>query len=129
MPQLLAFGASEVYAADRVRCSQTVEPLARAMDVPIALEPSLTEEAYAADPKAARRRILEIAALGGTPVICTQGKVIPYVIDWWCARDGVQAGPVAQPQGQYLDPVAGRRPAHCGRPSRQSTGRPIPLPE
>ena len=90
VPQLLAFGVSDVYAADRVRCSQTVEPLAREMDVPITLEPSLTEEAYAGDPKAARRRILEIASLGGTPVICTQGKVIPYLIDWWCKRDGVQ---------------------------------------
>ena len=90
VPQLLAFGATDIYAADRVRCSQTVEPLAREMDLPISLEASLTEEAYAADPKAARRRILEIAALGGTPVICTQGKVIPYVIDWWCARDDVQ---------------------------------------
>ena len=90
VPQLLAFGASAIYAADRVRCSQTVEPLAREMDLPISLEASLTEEAYAEDPKATRRRILEIAASGGTPVICTQGKVIPYVIDWWCARDGVQ---------------------------------------
>jgi 8-oxo-dGTP diphosphatase len=90
VPQLLAFGASDIYAADRVRCSQTVEPLAREMDLPISLEASLTEEAYAEDPKAARRRILEIAASGGTPVICTQGKVIPYVIDWWCAREGVQ---------------------------------------
>ena len=88
--QLLAFGASDIYAADRVRCSQTVEPLAREIDLPISLESSITEEAYAEDPKAARRRILEIAASGGTPVICTQGKVIPYVIDWWCARDGVQ---------------------------------------
>ena len=90
VPQLLAFGASDIYAADRVRCSQTVEPLAREMNLPISLEASLTEEAYAEDPKSARRRILEIAASGGTPVICTQGKVIPYVIDWWCARDGVQ---------------------------------------
>jgi len=88
--QLLAFGASDIYAADRVRCSQTMEPLAREIDLPISLESSITEEAYAEDPKAARRRILEIAASGGTPVICTQGKVIPYVIDWWCARDGVQ---------------------------------------
>ena len=90
VPQLLAFGASCVYAADRVRCAQTVEPLAREMDVTISLEPALTEEAYAADPKAARRRVLEIAALGGTPVICTQGRVIPYLIDWWCARDDVR---------------------------------------
>ena len=90
VPQLLAFGASGVYAADRVRCAQTVEPVAREMDVAISLEPALTEEAYAADPKAARRRVLEIAALGGTPVICTQGRVIPYLIDWWCSRDDVR---------------------------------------
>jgi 8-oxo-dGTP diphosphatase len=88
VPQLLAFGVSDVYAADRVRCAQTVEPLAREMDVAISLEATLTEEAYGSDPKAARRRVLEIAARGGTPVICTQGRVIPYLIDWWCTRDG-----------------------------------------
>jgi len=89
VPQLLAFGVSDVYAADRVRCSQTIEPLAREMSVPISLEPTLTEESYSSDPKAARRRVIEIAARGGTPVICTQGRVIPYLIDWWCTRDGV----------------------------------------
>ncbi len=50
----------------------------------------MTEEAYADDRKAARRRILEIAAAEGTPVICTQGKVIPDLIEWWCERDGVR---------------------------------------
>lgn len=90
VPQLLAFGADEVYAADRVRCSQTVEPLAAALGVAIGCEPTLTEEAYAQSPKAAHKRVLEIAANSGTPVICTQGKVIPYLIDWWCARDGVK---------------------------------------
>jgi len=90
VPQLLAFGASSVFAADRARCVQTVEPLARALDVPITLEPKLTEEAYAKNPKAAHKRMLEIAALGGTPAICSQGRVIPYVIDWWCERDGVK---------------------------------------
>lgn len=90
VPQLLAFGADEVYAADRVRCSQTVEPLATVLGVPITSEPTLTEEAYAESPKAAHKRVLEIAAESSTPVICTQGKVIPYLIDWWCARDGVK---------------------------------------
>lgn len=90
VPQLLAFGASALYAADRARCSQTIEPLARQLSAPISMEPTLTEEAYAADPKAAHRRVLEIAALGGTPTICTQGRVIPFLIDWWCARDGVK---------------------------------------
>ena len=90
VPQLLAFGASSVFAADRTRCVQTVEPLASILEVPVTVEKTLTEEAYAKNPKAAHRRMLEIAALGGTPAICSQGKVIPYLIDWWCERDGVK---------------------------------------
>jgi 8-oxo-(d)GTP phosphatase len=88
--QLLAFGAGELYAADRVRCSQTLEPLAEELGATIRDEPALTEEAYADNRKATRQRILEIAASGGTPVICTQGKVIPDLIAWWCERDGVR---------------------------------------
>ena len=88
--QLLAFGADTLYAADRVRCHQTIGPLAEELGVQIHNEPLLTEEAYADDRKAARRRLLEIAAAEGTPVICTQGKVIPDLIEWWCERDGVR---------------------------------------
>ena len=131
---LLAFGASDVYAADRVRCHQTMEPLAEELGAGIGNEPTLTEKAYAENPKRGRRRILQIAGLrddpardadttcarglGDTPpedevpasqasaptrlrgsrqsipsrvpVICTQGEVIPDLIDWWCERDGVR---------------------------------------
>jgi 8-oxo-dGTP diphosphatase len=90
VPQLLAFGATDLYAADRTRCVQTIEPLAEKMGRTITVEPTLTEEAYARNPKAAQKRTLEIAALGGTPVISTQGRVIPYLIQWWCERDGVK---------------------------------------
>lgn len=90
VPQLMAFGATELYAADRTRCVQTIEPLALKMGAPITVEPALTEEAYAENPEAAHKRVLEIAALGGTPAICSQGRVIPYLIDWWCSRDGVK---------------------------------------
>ncbi|OBK74125.1 NUDIX hydrolase [Mycobacterium sp. 1274761.0] len=88
--QLLAFGADTLYAADRTRCHQTLEPLAEELGSTIRNEPLLTEEAYADDRKAARRRVLEIAATDGTPVICTQGKVIPDLIEWWCDRDGIR---------------------------------------
>ena len=88
--QLLAFGATNVRAASRVRCQQTVEPLAEELGVPIQDEPTLTEEAYAKSPKRARHRMLEIARQKGTPVICSQGKVIPDLIAWWCERDGVR---------------------------------------
>lgn len=87
--QLLAFGATSVHAAPRVRCFQTVEPLAEELGVTITDEPTLTEEAYADDRRAARHRMLDIAKCDGTPVICTQGRVIPDLIAWWCDRDGV----------------------------------------
>jgi 8-oxo-dGTP diphosphatase len=88
--QLFAFGPTDVYAADRVRCHQTVEPLAEELGVVICNEPTLTEEAYAENPERGRQRILQIAGFNRTPVICTQGKVIPDLIGWWCDRDGVQ---------------------------------------
>jgi 8-oxo-(d)GTP phosphatase len=88
--QLMVFGATDVYAADRLRCHQTVEPLAEELGVTIRNEPTLTEESYAKNPKRGRRRVMDIAAVDGTPVICTQGKVIPDLIAWWCERDGVR---------------------------------------
>jgi len=88
--QLLAFGASAIHAADRLRCRQTVEPLAEELNTVIFSEPALSEEAYWADRKRAHRRILEIAGLDGVRVLCTQGQVIPDLIEWWAQRDGVR---------------------------------------
>ncbi|CAN5247336.1 8-oxo-(d)GTP phosphatase [soil metagenome] len=87
---LMAFGAGELHAADRVRCRQTLEPLAEELGVGIEDEAVLTEEEYAASRKPARQRLLEIAEKPGTSVVCSQGKVIPNLIDWWCERDGVK---------------------------------------
>ncbi|ODQ92361.1 NUDIX hydrolase [Mycolicibacterium flavescens] len=87
---LLAFGADTLFAADRVRCTSTLAPLADELDTSIATDAMLTEEAYAEHRKLARLRFLELAETPGTPVICTQGKVIPDLIEWWCDRDGVR---------------------------------------
>lgn len=87
---LLAYGASDLHAADRVRCHQTIEPLAEELSVTIEDEPTLTEEAYADDRKRARQRALEIADMTGTRVVCSQGRVIPDLVKWWCDRDGVR---------------------------------------
>ena len=127
--QLLAFGATDVYAADRLRCHQTVEPLAAELGVTIRNEPSLTEEAYAKNPKRGRNRVLRIAAREGTPVICTQGKVIPDLITWWCERDGVRPDKARNHKGStwVLSLSAGRLSAadHIDSampPSKRSPG-------
>jgi 8-oxo-dGTP pyrophosphatase MutT (NUDIX family) len=107
---LLAFGANTLYAADRARCRQTLEPLAEELGTTIHSEPLLTEEAYPENRKAARHRVLEIAASGGTPVICTQGKVIPDLIAWWCERDGVRPDKSRNRKGSaWVMSLAGER--------------------
>ncbi|OMB83168.1 8-oxo-(d)GTP phosphatase MutT1 [Mycolicibacterium conceptionense] len=108
--QLLAFGATTLYAADRLRCRQTLEPLGQELGVDIHNEPALTEEAYADDHKTARHRLIDIAARAGTPVICSQGKVIPGLISWWCERDGVRPSTTGNRKGSswVLSLVDGR---------------------
>ncbi|RVW05412.1 NUDIX hydrolase [Rhodococcus xishaensis] len=91
--QLQAFGATEIWSADRRRCIETVEPLAEKLAVPIRIEPLLSEEGYAADPAGARARVRKIAAMGGVQVICSQGGVIPDLTRWWADRDGVPLPP------------------------------------
>ncbi|MFD4292661.1 NUDIX domain-containing protein [Rhodococcus sp. NPDC058505] len=86
---LRAFGATEIHAADRVRCVQTVEPLARDLGVGIGVEPALTEESYLDDPATTQSLVRKIAARGGVQVICSQGRVIPDLLQRWADRDGV----------------------------------------
>ncbi|MCF8571356.1 NUDIX hydrolase [Gordonia sp. HY002] len=85
------FGAHHLHAADRLRCVQTLVPLSEALRESIEVEPTLTEEAYAADPDASFERLLALAA-SDEPVraVCSQGKVIPPVLARWAERDGVR---------------------------------------
>lgn len=93
VPLLQAFGATDISSADRTRCIQTVEPLARRLGVEIRTEPLLSKEGYTADPTGGRARAREIAARGGVQVICSQREVIPDLIRWWADRDGVVLPP------------------------------------
>ena len=104
--QLMAFGATEVYAADRVRCIQTVEPLAQELGVTITAEADLTEEAYAARPghraqarRRDHRRWRDTRHLHtGQGDSLSAGVVAGYR----------QAGQVTQPQGQHVGAVVRR---------------------
>lgn len=89
VPNLLAFGASEIFSADPLRCVQTVAPLAEKLGVEITLEPLLSEAGYAAAPDAARERTRALMTDKAVRVICSQGKVIPDLLQWWADRDGV----------------------------------------
>ena len=77
--QLLLFRPSAVYSAPRVRCVQTVAPLAAALGVEVVEEPLLSEEDYWPDRDPGQRRFLEIAR-EGTVAVCSQGGVIPDLV-------------------------------------------------
>ena len=89
-PLLTAFGAQVLHAADRLRCEQTLAPLAGRLGAGIESEPTLSEESYRADPDAALARITEIAA-DRTQIhaVCSQGKVVPPLLTEWSRRSGI----------------------------------------
>lgn len=93
VPTLRAFGVTGVHSADRVRCVETVRPLADALGVELVVEPSLSEQAYPLDPDAAVERIRKIAAHSGVRAVCSQGKVIPGLLDTLAESDGLRLPP------------------------------------
>ena len=78
-----------VVSADRVRCVQTVAPLAADLGLTVGLEPTLNEEACASDPDAAVERIRQLARDRGPTVVCSQGGAIPTIVGTLAKADGV----------------------------------------
>jgi 8-oxo-dGTP diphosphatase len=83
------FGPQRVFAANRVRCVQTVAPLAGDLGVPVETEPALAEDAYAASPSRGLRRIRDIARSRQRAVVCSQREVIPDLLTRLAAEDGL----------------------------------------
>ena len=77
------FGPTELLTAERVRCRQTLEPLAARLGRDIGSLPELGEEEFAADPQAALaavERLLGPREEPGVAVVCSQGGAIPSVL-------------------------------------------------
>lgn len=75
------FGPNRVYAADRTRCIQTVEPLAHALALDLRIEPAFADEAYEPGSGGTVNRLLALAKPGKVSVVCSQGLTIPALID------------------------------------------------
>jgi 8-oxo-(d)GTP phosphatase len=81
---LATFAPQRLYAATPLRCKQTLEPLAAALgELPIVLDGAFAEPSDAGSApdkaKAAARRLLALRS-GGLPVVCSQGKVMPWLL-------------------------------------------------
>lgn len=91
-PMLRAFGAGRLHSAPRVRCEQTLAPLADELGASIRPEPDMTDEAYLEDPDASVARLLRIAAGPGVAAVCSQGTAIPGIVADLSARAGLDVG-------------------------------------
>jgi 8-oxo-dGTP pyrophosphatase MutT (NUDIX family) len=98
-PLLLLFGANRVHSAPLTRCGQTVAGLADDLGVPLVEEPLLSEAGYEPDREAGVARLREIAAEGGTPVVCSQGGVIPDAVARLAGESGLMVDPVPSKKG------------------------------
>lgn len=77
---LAAFRPHRVLAADRVRCEQTVQPVAGRLGLPVDSAPALSDEAWAAAPDAGLAAVRDLLAQPGTTLICSQGGAIPALL-------------------------------------------------
>jgi 8-oxo-dGTP diphosphatase len=77
------FGPTAILSAERVRCRETVAPLAERLGLSIGSLPELGEEEFHDDPDAgldAIHRLLAPRSEPGVTVVCSQGGAIPSVL-------------------------------------------------
>jgi 8-oxo-dGTP diphosphatase len=86
------WGPVRVHSAPRVRCVETVQGVAEDLGVGVLLEPRLSEEGYWPDREAGLVRLLEIVDGVGTPVVCSQGGVIPDIVSTLADLGGLSLG-------------------------------------
>lgn len=79
-PVLTAFRPRRVLSADRVRCEQTVQPVADGLGLMLESAPEFSDEAQAGAPLQALDSIRRLAKEPGTSLICSQGSAIPGLL-------------------------------------------------
>ena len=86
---LSRFEVEEIISADYDRCVQTVQPLAEAMSLPIREEELFSEDSYPAHEDEAIHMIRKLGESLSTTAICSQGDVIPDLLQRLAALDHV----------------------------------------
>lgn len=80
---LAGYDVARVLSGPPLRCTATVEPLARRLGLPVEVDDAFGEAGYAASPGVMRDCVLALAARPGATVVCTQRGPLPdLVIDF-----------------------------------------------
>lgn len=79
-PLLALFGPQRVLSADRVRCEQTVAPLAENLGLAVTSAPLLSDEGCAENQQDAVHQVRSLMRADGSSVVCSQGGAIPTLL-------------------------------------------------
>jgi 8-oxo-dGTP diphosphatase len=77
---LAAFRPVRILSADRLRCEQTVAPIAERLGLPVLRAPEFADEVYLADPSRTVESLHRLAEQPGSTLICSQGSTIPGLL-------------------------------------------------
>ena len=86
---LTHFEPGRIVSADNARCTQTVEPLSRSIGLPIEQDPILSETTYPGREDEAIHFVRQVDGNDGAVVLCTQGGVIPDLVQRLADADDV----------------------------------------
>ena len=86
---LPVFGFRRAISAPITRCTATIQPLAARLAVPIELAEAVGEEGNPTDIEPARALLAAVVASGVPAAICSQGGVIPELLETLAESDGV----------------------------------------
>jgi len=86
---LSRFEVEEIVSADYLRCIQTVQPLSEVLGLPIEEEPVFSEEGFPAHEQDALFLIRSFGETRKSSVVCSQGDVIPEVLEELAREDHV----------------------------------------
>ena len=83
---LKPYRPTKIYSAQPLRCLQTAQPLAAALDLTIHIDRSLGDDGWLESMKTSKANFQKIIDAGGTSVIVSQGVTIPDAVAWLSAQ-------------------------------------------
>lgn len=88
---LPCFAPELILSADRARCTQTMEPTAQLLGLPIGIRSLLSDEAVLDDAEPALEEIRTLAKAEPSSIVCSQGKAIPILVSAMAPVDAAES--------------------------------------
>ena len=80
LPNYLPYQIAEIHSSDAMRCLETVEPLARSLQMNITISEELSEYRHASDGDAAFDYVQDVMESGNSTIICSHNPILPMLL-------------------------------------------------